>query len=744
MKILFTLFVTAFSLACLPQGQTSQEFIRGWIVTVDASGATLGVPGAKLFWQTNNDFAISADDGSFSIAYRTLPDTLSIKSVGSELMSVVVTGPSSNLTINLTEGKILDGVLVVGENLGKFINLRDPTSIETIGMDELRKAACCNLSEAFETNASVDVNLADAVSGSKKIRMLGLDGVYTQLQWENMPLVRGLSTSYGLNFTPGPWIHSIQITKGTGSVVNGYETMAGLINLELQKPDHGPLFYLNLYGNKFGRFEANVHAAQKINAKWSTMTFAHLANQQFETDVNKDGFRDQPLGYTTAFLHRWAYAGKNSEAQFGFKATLTDRKGGELGAESADPATPKWASAINTEQLELFAKNGYFIKNRPAGSLGLILQGQYHHMATAFGTSFYEGFQRKIYFNAIYSDDLVKDKHSIKTGVSFVRDDYDQWYNGTKFEKTEIVPGAFFEYTANSKDKLIAVLGIRGDMHNMYGFLFAPRLHVKWNPGKKSALRLSTGRGLRVPNPYADNNGLMASTRVWVVDPNLKPEDCISSGITFTQKFLFNNEISSFTADYFYTHFFNAVMADMDHSPQELHLSNSSAVSFSHALQFEFSFKPVKQLELRTAVKFYDVKSEYDGSLQTSTFVPKFRALFNLGYATRNKKWLFDVTANLIGKQRISSTASNPVPYQRNTESEEYVLVNSQLTYNFKRFSVYVGGENLLNVIQKNAIIAADDPFGSYFDATQLWAPINGFNVYAGLHFEIKPKKKEK
>jgi outer membrane receptor for ferrienterochelin and colicins len=717
--------------------------IKGRVISVNSEGVEEGIPSAKITLKGTGEIMLSNKEGYFQMDIKTFPDTLIIKSVGYNLMAFEVTETKTDLKFNLSEGKMLDGVVVYGQDLGKYIDLRDPFNVEKIGQGELRKAACCNLSESFETNASVDVNITDAISGAKKIQMLGLDGTYTQLQWENIPLVRGLSTSYGLNFTPGTWIESIQITKGTGSVVNGYETMAGLINLRLKQPTTSDRLYINAYANSFSRAELNLHGSQMINDNWSTMTFLHASNQFVATDNNEDGFMDNPIGFLGAFLHRWQFDGKNMESRFGFKGTYSSKYGGQNGyMPNTVPDHPTWGADFNTIHGEIFAKTGFFFKKRKNASVGLVHQLKYHDMSNRFGNTTYEGTQKKYYFNGIYSDIIGNTNHSIKTGVSFILDDYDQTYNDSTFLRTEIVPGIFAEYVYNRLDKLILVFGARGDYHNLFGPLFAPRFHAKWNMNPKSALRISVGRGFRVPNPYADFNGLMASNRQWIVDPNIQPEDAISSGVTFVQKFLTNDNISSVSIDYFYTHFLNQLVTDMDVNPQELWVYNTTGTSFSHSLQAEVNINPVKGLELRTAFKYYDVQAEFGGELQQRAFVPKFRFLANAGYSTRNKKWNFDVTANWVGQKRLPSTASNPVQYRRNNESVDYWLLNSQLTYNLKKISFYLGSENTLNVIQPNAIISADDPFGSYFDATQIWAPISGYMIYAGLHFNIKHKKK--
>lgn len=714
--------------------------VKGKVVEINEEGNPEGVPGVIIKSKINKSLAKSDINGDFKIEITTFPDTIVFSNLGFETSMVYVDKPLETLVVEMSTGNQLTTVTVIGTNDGKYIDLMDPFHIEQIGEGELRKAACCNLSESFETNASVDVNMTDAVSGAKKIQMLGLDGIYSQLQWENMPLVRGLSSSYGLTFTPGTWIESIQITKGTGSVVNGYESMAGLINLTLKSPSSKDKLYVNTYGNIFGRAEVNIHGAQFLKNGWKTMSFINASNNFLEMDRNNDNFRDIPLGFSGSFLNRWEKRGKNYETRFGLKATYADKQGGQINY-SPDATQPMYGVNLYTNHLELFSKNGFFMKKRKQGSIGLISQAKYHYLKNTFGNTVYEGTQKKFYFNSIYSDIIGNTNHKYKTGLSFILDDYNQTYKDSNFLKTEIVPGAFFEYTYSSGRKFALVAGLRGDYHNLYGVLFAPRLHAKWNVNPRSALRISIGRGLRVPNPYSDYTSLMASSRVWVVDPDIQPEDAINAGVTFTQKFLVNNNVSSISVDYFYTDFFNQLVVDRDINTNEIHLYNSKGTSFSHSVQFEASIVPIKNFELRGAFKYYNVQAEFNNVLQQKAFVPKFRTLLNLGYTTRNRKWSYDLTANWVGQKRLTSTATNPIEYQRELTSNDYWLLNSQITYKYKRISVYLGGENLLNIMQDKAIIAADDPFGSYFDATQIWSPVSGVNIYAGFHYTLKYEK---
>lgn len=724
----------------IPFLANSQIKISGKIIEESTTGEIKSIPGVIIRNSKGDAFTKTNTEGEFKIFLKTLPDTLIINQLGYALTKVFIDKPIENLEIKLNFSNTLETVVINGNTLGKSIDLMSALNVERIGEGELRKAACCNLSEAFETNASVDVSLTDAVSGAKKIQMLGLDGIYSQIQWENIPLVRGLSSSYGLGFTPGTWINSIQITKGTGSVINGYESIAGLINLEFKKPSSKEKLYLNTYANSFGKGEFNIHGFQNVG-KWKTMSFLHLSNQFLEVDRNKDGFKDIPIGLTAAFFNRWEIQRPNSESKFGFKLAYSDKTGGQLNFNNQTDNQNLYGVNLLNKQVEIFTKNGFFFKKRPLASLGTILQLKYHEIGNQFGYNIYNGKQKKIYFNGIYSDVFKNTNHNYKTGVSMVVDNYNQYFNYLTLNKTEIIPGAFFEYTYKHLNKLSVVSGVRGDFHNLFGFIFSPRLHAKWNISPKNVIRISAGKGTRVSNPFADYTSLMASNRNWVLENDLMPEEAINGGLTFTQKFLINDHVSSFSVDYFYTQFINQVVVDLDKAVDQINIYNAMGTSYSHSFQAELSLKPSKTIEFRSAFKYYDVKLELDGNLQQKAFTPKFRALFNIGYKTRNKKWEYDLTGNWVGVKRLPNTSLNPIEHQRPAESKAYWLLNTQITYKRPRTSFYIGGENLLNIIQENAIIGADDPFGSHFDATQIWAPITGVNIYVGFHYKLKTKK---
>lgn len=735
MKFLFIFIGLTFSLVTFSQELTGKVY-------AETEGKEEVLVGAQLMWVNSKEGGTTDVDGKFHIKpSSSFPDTLMVSFVGYKTLKIYFEEASDEaIEIKLESGNVLNEIVVdAGDD--KFISRMDPIGFERINQGELKKAACCNLSEAFETNASVDVSITDAVSGAKKIQMLGLDGVYTQMQFENFPILRGLSSSYGMGAIPGTWIESIQITKGRGSVVNGYESMAGLINLEYLKPDkEGPLF-INVYGNIFGRAELNLQSAFMIGKKekWSTMFFLHGSGVFAQNDRNGDGFMDVPLTRQINGLQRFKYFGDKFRTQFGYKVMYDQKIGGQLGYEPKNDGG-KWGLNVRTFHGELFQKMGILFNS--GGSLGLIFQGKFHEIKGLYGLNYYYGREQKGYFNSIYSDEFKNGDHAIKAGLSFLANNFVQSFNGTDLNRLELVPGAYFEYTYKYKKKFSLVLGVRGDYHNLYGAFFSPAAHVKWNITKSTTFRATAGHGYRVANVYADNQSKMASSRVWIMTENLNPERAINTGATFIQTFKIGGRESSFSADYFYTHFFNQAILDLDVSPQAIYISNLNGQSYSHAVQAELNLEVLRGFNIRMAYKFYDVRMTTNGMTQQKAMVPKHRALLNLGYKTRNKKWLFDITANWIGVKRLPGTGTNPVEYQRPNQSKNFVLLNAQITYVHKAWEFYIGGENLTNYIQKDAIVASDQPFSQYFDASMVWAPVAGANVYAGLRFTIKKKKK--
>lgn len=714
----------------------AQEKLSGQV----SSGSTdkkEAIPGANVYWLNASGGTVSDQQGKFEIAIpENLPAQLIVSFVGFQSDTLTIKPGQKKVSVKLQSSVELKEAKVTSKRDAVHLSTTETINTATLGRDHLEKAACCNLSESFDTDASIDVVEQDAVAGTKKILMLGLDGIYSQILFENLPLIRGLSSTYGMTYIPGTWVESIQVSKGAGSVVNGFESMSGQINLEFWKPRVENKAMINIYGNHMGRFEANGYYRSRINNKWSTLTMAHGRTSVIKNENNGDGFLDAPMDNEIQLFNRWKYTSEKRHHQFGVRLLADDKIGGQTTFDPQESRSdqPYYGMGVRTRFASAYGKTGFMFPETPWKSIGLLATAAYHEQDSYFGLRDYDATHSSGYFNGIYQSMISTTDHKFKTGVSVQVDDYQQQYNDSTFNRTEVIPGAFFEYAWNHRDKFALVAGVRVDHHNLFGTFFSPRLHLKYNFSPLSVVRLSGGKGFRSPVLFAENISTLASSRQVHVVETPRAEESWNTGISFLQKFTIAGMESSFNIDYFYTWFENQLVADMDFSTDALLFYNLRGESFSHSIQADFTIEPLKRFEVKTAYKRYQVKTTYlSEGLIDKPFVPRDRALLNLSYHTDYEIWKFDLTTNWYGVSRIPSTASNPVEHQRPTSSPSFFLVNAQVTKEFKFGEFYLGGENLLNYRQPNPIIDSENPFGSNFDASMVWGPINGTVVYLGF-----------
>ncbi len=696
--------------------------------------------GAKVKLLGVNRGVFTTEEGVFEIILpKELPDTLVFSAMGFNSDSIVVNKKDRfiSLEVILYSDQLLPEVVASYKKGTHTISRLKTLHVEEIGAGELRKAACCNLSESFETNASVDVNLTDAVSGAKKIQMMGLDGVYTQIQFENIPYLRGLESSYGLNSLPGTWINSMQITKGTGNVVNGYESMAGLINIEVKKPNNMNRVFVNAFGSTMGKAELNFDSGFQLNDKWSSAWFVHGSGIFIEMDFNKDKFLDMPNGTNVALMNRYHYQGEKMEAQFGLNVYQENKVGGQT-SDMREADKKFYSVNIDSKHADIFAKTGFFMK-KPLHSIGIVYNAKYQQTNASFGDRKFVGEEKRGYINAIYDGILGNSDHKFKLGVSAVYSDIKQHtiqdLDSLNDDREEIVPGAFAEYSFIGM-RLSSVLGTRVDYHNLYGVKFSPRVHLKYTLTEYTDLRLTVGKGWRVPNYMIDNVSLLANSKTWIAPDTIMPEISWNIGGSIMQEFSFLKRKGNITVDYYYTMFENQMLVDRDVNSSQIVFNNLDGRSFSNSFQAEISYAVSKTIDFRMAYKYLDVRATYDGTLQQQVLLPQHRGFFNLAYKTRNKRWELDFTASVYGSSRLPGTMSSE------NRSLVYPIINAQITHNYKKWEFYVGGENLGNYRQENPIINAENPFGETFDATKIWAPIYGINGYVGIRFTIKKEEK--
>lgn len=722
---------------------TGHSQVTGVVFGEDLSGKRTVLPAANVYWSDRELGVVTDMQGNFSIAEPPAGVQIIVSYVG-YVSDTLTDFNQKNAEIVLKESNVLTQVDIVENGSGSHLDRMDALWKQEIGSGELQRAACCNLSESFETNASVDVNYTDAVSGAKQIQLLGLNGVYSQLMIENIPFMRGLGSAFGLEYIPGTWMNSISISKGTSAVINGYESITGQINAEFKKPEAKEKLFFNYYLNDAGRHEFNFNAAADLNKKLSTILLGHYSFNNTEIDHNKDGFKDLNTGHQINVANFWQYfSPKGLEMRWGMRLLDETRAGGQISGSPFFVTSPEglWKSNITNRRGEAFVKTGYVFKKRAGTSFGFINSFSAHELEMLFGNKAYSGLQKSFYSNFIFHSEFKDSKHQYDAGFNFIYDNVAETMNDSSWNTEEVVPGVFFQYTYTFPEKVTVMAGLREDYNNRFGFITTPRLHVKYHLNKKTTIRASAGLGSRSPYAIPENISLLTSARqiVFLDEPEL--EQALNYGATLVRYFDVLGKELMVSLEYFKTDFQHQMLIDMESDTSNIYVYNLNGKSFSHNAQVEVSYPVLKHLEVRAAFRYNDVKqSERNGELQQKPLVSNYKGLVTLAFASNMKRWQADATAQFIGKSRLPDRSQFPVPYQLDEYSPEHFIVHLQLARNFKRWTIYAGAENITDFKQHHPIISSDKPYSQYFDSSVIWGPVMGRKIYAGVKIRFNKK----
>ncbi len=697
--------------------------------------------GARVYWENNENSTITDITGHFELERTPQTNVLIVSYAGYENDTIYVDHTHDLLNVFLAKAFELEEVIVTGDLGGQFNSSNSIQAKQIITESGLTKLPCCNLSESFENNVTVDVTYADAVTGARQIKMLGLDGKYSQILRENLSAVRGLYATYGLGYIPGTWMESVQISKGSATVINGYESTTGQINIELKKPENSEKLFLNLYANSSGKLESNLTSAFKLNDKVSTMFFLHSSRLDFSHDNNNDGFADMPLMSQYNFINRWKFDNHGKlDGQLGIRFLQDSKTGGQIDYINLPEDNGSFYGVeIDTRQYEVFGKLGFLIPGTDHASFGSTYSILRHEQNSVFGDKTYSGIQNSFYANFIFQTKLKTTQHTLNFGGSFVYDDFDEQFNLTEYKRTEIVPGVFTQYTYVVPDKLSFIAGIRTDFNSLYGTFVTPRVHAKYNLSHDFIIRASAGKGYRTSNIFAENSAIFLSSRVLIIDEEFKPEEAWNYGVNFTGTIhLQDKKEAGFNIDFYRTDFVNQLVADINSDVNEIRFYNLKGQSYSNSFQAEMSIEPIKRLDVSTAFRFNDVHVTMGEELIEQPLINKYKGLVVVSYATKFKKWMVDITNQFVGTSNLPDLSGNPVEFQTDEKSPSYYILHVQITKRFKNMDLYAGAENLTNYTQQNAIIDAENPFGEHFDASMIWGPIDGRRFFIGLRLKLK------
>ena len=699
------------------------------------------VIGANVYWEGTQDGTTTDLDGFFELNKKGDVSHLITSYIGYVTVSTPVKDQSGSLEIVL-KGEVELNEVVVSER--KVATVSSRTSVlqtQKITYDEICRAACCNLAESFETNPSVDVSYSDASTGARQIKLLGLSGTYVQMLTENYPNFRGASSLYGLDYVPGAWMESIQVSKGTSSVKNGYEALAGQINVEFKKPQTADLFSANLFASDAGRYEANTDASWHVNDKLSTGLLIHYSNDKMSHDDNGDGFLDTPIKEQVNVMNRWSYNSGSYVSQYGGRFLHENRTGGQdIHHESI---TDPYKIGLTTNRAELFTKQAFIINKEKVESVALILSGSYHEQLSMYDRTPYNIYQNNVYASLLYEKEFSH-AHSLSTGLSLNYDGFNEnlVMDGTRtpYNRSEVVSGAYAQYTYNLNDKFILLAGIRADYSQRYDLFVTPRIHVKYNPFEWFHVRASAGKGYRTANVLAENNFLLASSRKMRIADNLDQEEAWNTGLNLSFYIPVAGKELTLNGEWYYTNFIKQVVVDMDSNPHEVSFYNLDGESYSNSFQLEATYPFFRGFTMTAAYRYTDAQTDYRNTegityRMKKPLVSDYKGLLTASYQTPLKKWQFDVTSQFNGGGRMpEASKSNPL---WNSEFKAYTVVNAQITKYFRQWSVYIGGENLFDYTQDMPVIDAMNPRGENFDSSMIYGPVHGRKLYVGVRFNI-------
>lgn len=631
----------------------------------------------------------------------------------------------------------LDAAVFTERNPSNYLSKGREIRTEIISADGLMKMACCNLGESFENSASVTVGYSDATTGARQIRLLGLSGAYTQMLDENRPAMRGIAAPFGLSYVPGPWMESIQVAKGSPSLVNGSEAVTGSINMEFRKPTDSKPLYVQASVMDDTKTDVNILSSLDLGKGFYTIIMGH-ADGNFRTyDMNGDGFADDPRMAQFNLSNRWLYYTPELQLRWGVKALRDSRKGGQIEGP--------WTSDVTNSSVNAYFKAGKALREDNSASIALVGDYSWHQTESFFGHNAYTGGQHSAFGNLIYRN-LFTEHSDLTAGLHVTADLIledilagGQDIREARTTLTKWEPYAEYTFKQGESFTLIAGLSLPwvvGDRIHA-----VPRLTAKYQPSESWVFRLNGGRGLRHSHPIADHIGILSTgKRIEGALTDRLLEDAWTYGGNATVYF---TESAYLSLDWFSTSFSKQLLTDRESPSSISFYTLDGHRSYSNNLQADMHFEPLAGLELTLTGRMTDARAwQPGGEVRELPMTSSYKAVFNAQYKTKLSRWIFDFTAAVNGPSRVYDfmreirDADGTLLYPDGM-TPAFPSVFAQVTRRFRGFDIFLGGENLTGYTQPVPVIDAATPFSETFDAASVWGPLMGAKVYAGFRITI-------
>jgi outer membrane receptor for ferrienterochelin and colicins len=690
-----------------------------------------------------------------SINYRQETKNISVKD-GQNLELFYEIFPSDNN---------LDDVVVTG-TLKEVRRMESPVPVEVYTPQFFRKNPTPNIFDALQNVNGVRPQLNCNICNTGDIHINGLEGPYTMVLIDGMPIVSSLSTVYGLSGIPNSLVERIEIVKGPASSLYGSEAVGGLINIITKKPTNAPLFSADVLSTTWKEYNVDLGVKFKAGDKATALTGINYFNYGNIRDDNRDGFTDVTLQHRISLFQKWNFERKNNRLfSLAGRYLYEDRWGGETNWTKAFRGGDQlYGESIYTKRLELIGNYQLPVREK------MMLSFSYnnHDQDSRYGTTSYIA-QQKIAFSQLTWDKTLKN-HDLLAGAALRYTFYDDNTPATatgdsvklqnRPDKTWL-PGVFVqdEITLGKNHKLLA--GFRYDYNSVHGNIYTPRLAYKLSINDKNILRLNAGTGFRVVNLFTEEHAALTGARTVVVEEELKPERTYNVNLNFLKKmYAQNGTFIGLDASAWYTYFNNRIVPDFEADPNKIFYNNLNGYAVSKGLSVNVDVAFTNGLKILAGTTFQDVSTTEDGIKQQQMLTEKFTGTWAVSYKIQKLNLGIDYTGNIYGPMRLP-LLSDLDP--RRPMSPTWSLQNIQLVFGgLKNVEIYGGLKNLLNFTPTRGnpfiIARSHDPFDKYveynangqvkatpfnpygltFDPTYVYAPNQGRRGFIGVRVSIK------
>jgi outer membrane receptor for ferrienterochelin and colicin len=703
---------------------------KNFVVEVTDIFSKEPIIGANIFWANTTLGTYTDVQGKANMEfYDTLPHILVVSYTGYNDDSLLLTGIENVVVIQLKQGVTLDKVEIIAKQSTQFIKSSETGKVEVIDAGDIRKAACCNLAEGFQTSSAVEVNYSDAVTGAKEIQMLGLEGVYIQHLNDGLPAMYGVGKGYYMDRIPAAWVRNISVSKGIPSVKNGISGITGSINIDFATPEDHEKTYIDLFQSSWGRTELSArHAINMKSKKWGTVLYGQGGGQYANIDRNSDSFLDIPIFRQVHIMNTWHYEGENSDVQMGIRYLTEFRNGGQV-----RNIHNNFKSKSDVHKVEYYLKNGFFFNKMPGQSMAYTYNGGYNVQHNSIGNHKYSATELMNNFSIIGITPIKNTMHKINGGINFYSDIIDEQLDSIENNLHLIQVGTYAEYSFTYQELVTIVAGYRLDYHSQMQWQQSPRLQVKYIPSESTTIRANIGRGFRFPVILGENLIYLASSRQLYIHNTPEGDIGWNYGLSFLQKFNIKKSENNLNIDFYRTHFVTQTMTDLDSRDNQINIHQYNGISYANNLLAELNLEPIENFSIKIAYKWDNVKDKDNGVLLSKSMLSPHKGLVSMTYQMQNSGWSFTGILALQGKKRLPTSFMN----SDQQYSSKYAIASIQVSKKWQKWQWYSGIENLNHFRQKNPILNANNPYLYGFDATQIWAPIIGAAAYMGVRFVL-------